>query len=661
MSPAPAGPTPLWTPDPHTAASSVLGRFGAWVASTGRSEGGDYDDLWRWSVRDLEGFWRAVWEWSDIQADGDPSRVLTDRSMPGASWFPDVSLNYAEHALRWARDGDPHATAVIARSQTRDPSELTWLELWELVARVRTGLLDLGVGPGDRVGAYLPNIPETLAAFLATASLGAIWSSCAPEFGTAAVLDRLGQIQPKVLLAVDGYRYGRHVVDRRDEARELGDALGSTTVLLPYAFDPSAEGAGRTWDDLIGARDPEPLTFVRVPFDHPLYVLYSSGTTGLPKAIVHGHGGILLEHHKSLGLHLDLGARDRFFWFSTTGWMMWNYLVSGLLVNAAVVCYDGNPGYPDTGALWDLVAETRTTYAGVSAPYLMACRKAGLRPGDTLDLTALRGVGSTGSPLPPEGFEWVYEAVGSALELGSLSGGTDICTALVGSSPMHPVWPGEIACRCLGVAAAAFGPDGGELPAGVEGELVVTEPMPSMPVGFWGPGGDARYAEAYFSRFSGVWSHGDWITFTDRGSCVIGGRSDATLNRGGVRSGTAEYYAVVEALPEVADSLIVHLEDAEGPGELLLFVVPAAGHEVDDALVAAISDALRTRLSPRHVPDRVVGVSAVPRTLSGKKLEIPVKRILRGEQPDAVASVDALADPGSLDEYLALSGDLTAR
>ncbi|TDB84464.1 acetoacetate--CoA ligase, partial [Micromonospora fluostatini] len=482
--------------------------------------------------------------------------------------------------------------------------------------RVAAGLRRLGVGPGDRVAAYAPNIPETYVLLLATASLGAVFSSCAPEFGTRSVTDRWRQIEPTVLVAVDGYRYGDKPVDRRAEVAAVRAALPSLahTVSIAYLDPAGAPPEGAIgWADLAAATD-EPLTFTPVPFDHPLYVLYSSGTTGLPKPIVHGHGGILLEHLKMLALHHDLGPGDRFLWFTTTGWMMWNFLVSGPAVGSAIVLFDGNPGHPDLGELWRLAERTGTTYFGTSAPFLLACRKAGLVPREIADLSALRGVGSTGAPLPAEGFTWVYSAVGDRLQLQSLSGGTDVCTGFVGGVPLLPVHAGEIACRALGAKVEARSADGTPV-VGELGELVITAPMPSMPVGFWNDADGARYREAYFDVYPGVWRHGDWITINERGGCVITGRSDATLNRGGVRLGTAEFYSVVEGLDEVVDSVVVHLEDDQGgAGELLLFVVLAEGLTLDDDLRRTIGRELRTALSPRHVPDEIHQVRAVPRT-----------------------------------------------
>ena len=534
---------------------------------------------------------------------------------------------------------------MVAHSQTREAGELTWRELADLVRRCRAGLRRLGVGRGDRVAAFLPNVPETLVAFLATASLGAIWSSCAPEFGTRSVVDRFAQIEPVVLLAVDGYRYGDKLVDRGVEVAAIEAALPTLRHTVHVAY----VGTGPDdWSGLLA--EPAELEFETVPFDHPLYVLFSSGTTGLPKAIVHAHGGITVEHLKTTALHHDLGAGDRFFWFTTTGWMMWNYLVSGLLVGATIVLFDGDPGFPDLTTLWRLAADTGVDVLGVSAPFLMASRKAGVVPPPH----RLRAVGSTGAPLPPDGFRWVHDVVGAGVQVQSVSGGTDVCAAFVGAVPLLPVRAGEISCRLLGCAVEAFDADGAVCPPGVQGELVVTEPMPSMPVGFWGDPTGEMLRRAYFSDYPGVWRHGDWITFTDDGACVISGRSDATLNRGGVRLGTSDFYTVVEALPEVADSLVVHLEgdDPDRPmGELMLFVALAPGASLDDDLRAAIVRGLRSELSPRHVPDAVLAVPSVPRTLSGKKLEVPVKRILGGARADDVASRSSLADPTALDWY----------
>jgi acetoacetyl-CoA synthetase len=638
----------LWEPTPESIERSRMGQYVGWLEATRGLTFDDYPHLWEWSVRDLDGFWSSVWEYFDVDGGPAPTPVLRRREMPGAEWFPGVALNYAAHCLR--DRGNP--LALVSHSQTRPPVALTFADLSDQVARVRAGLQRLGVGRGDRVAAYMPNIAETVVAFLATASLGAVWSSCAPEFGTRSVVDRFQQIEPRVLLTIDGYRYGARTIDRRDEVAAIRAALPTleATVTLPYLGD---HATGPTWDDLLA--ESGSLEFEPVPFDHPLYILYSSGTTGLPKAIVHGHGGILLEHLKAIALHGDLGPDDTFFWFSTTGWMMWNYLVSGLLVGATVVAYDGDPASPDLMTLWRFAAEVGITAFGTSAPFLLACRKAGLRPGADVDLSRLRTVGSTGAPLPAEGFRWVYDAVKPELLLASISGGTDVCTAFVGMAPLLPVRAGEIACRYLGAAVDAF--DAGGNPVVDQlGELVITEPMPSMPVAFWNDADGSRYRAAYFEDFPGVWRHGDWITIAADGSCAITGRSDATLNRGGVRLGTSEFYAIVESLPEIGDSLVVHMEDAEGgAGELILFVALNEGAVLDDSLRRRIGDELRRALSPRHVPDEIIAVPAVPRTLSGKKLEVPVKRILGGVAPDVAASAGALADAGALAPFEAIA------
>ncbi|BCJ37461.1 acetoacetyl-CoA synthetase [Actinocatenispora thailandica] len=646
----------LWRPPADVADRTRVGDYLRWLREHRGRDFAGYADLYDWSVTDLAGFWSSVWEYFDLTPGVPAGPALTEDRMPGARWFPQARLNYAQRVLAMPGLADDDL-AVLGRSQSRGPVELTAAQLRDQVARARAGLVRLGVGRGDRVAAYLPNVPETVVLLLATASLGAVFSSCAPEFGTRSVCDRWQQIEPTVLVAVDGYQYGRKAIDRTAEVAAIRDALPSVrhTVVLSYLDGVAAVPDALSWQEFTA--EAGPLEFEQVGFDHPLYVLYSSGTTGLPKPIVHGHGGILLEHVKSHALHADLGPGDRFFWFSTTGWMMWNYLVSAPAVGAAIVLYDGNPGYPDLGALWQLAAETGVTYFGTSAPFLLSCRKAELVPNQLAELSRIRGVGSTGAPLPPEGFRWVYENVGADVLLSSFSGGTDVCTGFVGGSPLLPVYEGEISGRCLGCAVESFDANGTPQRDRL-GELVITRPMPSMPVGFWGDTDGSRYADAYFSVFPGVWRHGDWITITSRGTCLITGRSDATLNRGGVRLGTAEFYSVVEGLPQVEDSVVVHLEDDEGgAGELLLFVVPAAGVDLDDELRRTINTALRSNLSPRHVPDAIYQVPAVPHTLSAKKLEVPVKRILTGTPADSAAAKGALANPESLSAFEQLARD----
>ena len=588
----------------------------------------DYHELWRWSVEDLERFWASLWEWCGIDASYE--RVLGSRKMPGAEWFPGASLSYAEQLFRAARPGEP---AIVHASESRGPGEVTWDELADQVARCAAGLRRLGVGRGDRVAAYMPNVPETVVAFLACASIGAVWSSCAPEFGTPTVVDRFKQIEPKVLIATEGYRYGGKAFDRRERVAEIEAAIPSIehTVMVPGG-----------WDELLS--EPAELAFERLPFDHPLWVLYSSGTTGLPKAIVQGQGGILLEHLKKMRLHSDLGPGDRFFWFTTTGWMMWNFLVGGLLTGATIVLYDGQP---DPERLWEFGREAGVTTFGTSAGFITASMKAGVTPPE---LPGLKSIGSTGSPLPVEGFDWVYRHFPDVW-LFSTSGGTDLCTAFVGACPLLPVYAGELQARCLGAAVEAWSEDGRPL-VGEVGELVITEPMPSMPIFFWNDEDGSRYGASYFEMFPGVWRHGDWVKITERGTAVIYGRSDSTINRGGVRMGTSEIYSAVEGVDAVLDSLVVDVDD-----EMILFVV--VRDELTADVVAEIRRRLREHCSPRHVPDRVVEIPEVPRTLSNKKLEVPVKKILLGAAPESAASRDSLANPEALD-WIAAFGESRA-
>lgn len=644
----------LWEPSAEVRRRARLTDYLRWLErDRGRAFEG-YEDLWRWSTTDLAGFWSSIWSYLDVLSTGETAAVLAGPDIPGTRWFEGAELNYVTHALRHPAGG----LAVSAWSETRDPVELTYGELAEQVGAAAAGLRRLGVTRGDRVAAFLPNIPETLVAFLATASLGAVWSSCAPEFGTQSVLDRFRQIRPTVLLTVDGYRYGGADRDRSAVTSEIAGGLPDlrATVTVSYLGGDRGEPVGPgplRWHELLAeGAPPAPET---VPFGHPLWILYSSGTTGPPKAIVHGHGGMLLEHLKYLALHADLGPGDRFFWFTTTGWMMWNFLVSGLLVGSTVVMYDGSPVHPGPEALWQLAERAGVTYFGTSAPYLLAQRQAGTDPARHLDLSRVRAVGSTGSPLPPEGFDWVYDHVGSDLVLGSVSGGTDVCTAFVASCPLLPVYAGESQCRGLGAAVEVFDEQGRPVVDEI-GELVVTAPMPCMPVGFWGDADGSRYRDSYFSTFPGVWRHGDWARLTPRGTVVITGRSDSTLNRGGVRMGTAEFYRVVEQLDGVTDSLVIDTTGAEAVGRLVLFLVLEDGRQLDDDLRSRVVSAIRSALSPRHVPDQILQIPEVPRTLSGKKLEVPVKAIMVGSPPDKVVNLGTLANPASVDALVAVTG-----
>jgi acetoacetyl-CoA synthetase len=644
--------TLLWEPSEELKENANISRYIRWLEDEKGLSFSDYGELWEWSVTELEEFWASIWEFFEVKASRPYERVLSQREMPGANWFEGAELNYAEHALRNARPDEP---AVLYQSELRPLDQMTWREIQEKVAALAAGLKGLGVGRGDRVVAFVPNMPEALIGFLACASIGVIWSSCSPDFGLGAVVDRFAQIEPKVLFAVDGYRYGGKDYDRIEVVTRLQEEIPTLekTVILPYLKEePDTSDLENVvyWDEMLSRNEGAELQFEQVPFDHPLWVLYSSGTTGLPKAIVHGHGGILLEHLKKLILHVDLDTEDRFFWFTTTGWMMWNFLVSGLLAGSTILLYDGSPGYPDMNILWEFAEETGMTCFGTSAGYITSCMDAGIEPGRDFDLSALKSVGSTGSPLPPEGFEWVYEHVKEDLWLFSTSGGTDLCTAFVGGCPLLPVRVGELQCRSLGARVEAFDEEGNSLVDEV-GELVITEPMPSMPLYLWGDENGERFRDSYFDVYPGVWRHGDWIKIKPNGSAVIYGRSDAVINRGGVRMGTAEIYRAVDKVGEVQDSLVIDTQK-DGEDYMPLFVVLKEGVQLDEDLVRKIKKSIRETTSPRHVPDEVLTIPEVPRTLNGKKVEVPVKKILSGTPPEEAVSKDSLTNPDSLNFFV---------
>ena len=645
-------PQILWSPGPERVADSRMQAYMDWLASEKGLQFEDYNGLWAWSTDHLEDFWASIWEYFEIPHSEPYETVLRERVMPGAVWFPGARLNLAEQLFRLhATDGD--APAILSRSELKALESLSWDELRGQVASVAAALRAMGVQRGDRVVAYLPNIPETVVAFFACASIGAVWSSCSPDMGSSSVLDRFQQIDPKVLVTVDGYRYGGQDYDRRDVVERLRSELKTLehTVFLPYLnVDRHLPGA-TPWGEML--RHSEPIVFESLPFDHPLWVVYSSGTTGLPKPIVHGHGGTLLEMVKGHALHLDMGPDDRFMWFTTTGWIMWNSQIGGLLVGATICLYDGNPGYPDLNTLWHFAGETGMTIFGAGAAYFINCRKEGLVPTRAGDLSQLRTVGSTGSPLPEEAYHWLQQELGDVL-IAAISGGTDVAAAFVGACPVLPVIAGEMQCRCLGVAVHAADDDGDLLMDEV-GELVVTEPMPSMPIFFWNDPDGERLHESYFETYPGWWRHGDWIRITPRGGAIIYGRSDTTINRHGIRMGTAEIYRVVEEFPEVLDSLVVDLEYLGRESWMPCFVVLRDGVTLDEDLAARIKNAIRTKLSARHAPNEIIAVDEIPRTLTGKKMELPIKKLLLGMPLDKAANPDAMANPHCLDNYRELA------
>jgi len=652
--------TLLWAPTPGDIKNSNLSAYMEWLKGKHGLVFNNYPDLWSWSVKDLEDFWETIWDYNKIQASETYTQVLSERKMPGAEWFVGSELNYAEHVFR---NMTPKRPALLYKAEDQPLTEVSWQELYEKTAAVRQVLLDLGIQRGDRVVAYLPHIPETIIAFLACASLGAIWSSCSPDFGGPSVLDRFQQIEPKILFATDGYTWNGKYYDRRDVIGELHanlPTLEKTILISQTAGEAKLNGLENTilWRQALdGITQDAEMTFEQVPFDHPLWVLYSSGTTGLPKPIVQSQGGILIEHLKTIQLQLDLKPEDVFFWYTSTGWMMWNLLTGGLLSGVTILLYNGSPAYPDMDVLWELAEESGATYFGASAAYVTACNKANIEPGNNYDLSQIRAFGSTGSPLSLDSFEWIYQNIHPNLALESVSGGTDLCTPFVGGCRLLPVYAGEIQYCYLGAKVEAYNPEGESVLDEV-GELVVTEPMPSMPLYFWNDPGDRRYIASYFEMFPGIWRHGDWIKFNSRGGSVIYGRSDATIKRYGVRMGTSEIYQAVEGMDEIVESLVVDLEALGSTSFMPLFVVLREGLDLDKGLKEKINAQIRVDISPRHVPNEIYAIQKVPRTLSGKKLELPVRKILMGEPPEQAANLGTMRNPESIQFFIELANDI---
>ena len=638
----------LWTPTAERANGATMAKFTRFVGETKGLTFADYNAMWRWSVDDLDGFWSAIWDFFELRASVPPTRFIEDRQMPGAQWCRGSYLNYADNILRHA-EGREDALALIVHSESFERREITWGALRAQVASVAAHLRDMGVGQGDRVVAILPNTDTALVAFLASASIGAVWSLCAPDMGHVAILDRFRQVAPKVLIAQDGYVHAGKVVDRRAVLEEINAGLPSVTHFVTVPVVGDLPEGHRDWHSL--TQDEVLFTSTQVPFEHPLWIVYSSGTTGNPKPIVHGHGGILLEASKQ-SLHQDISANDRYCWMTSSGWIMWNSQGMALGQGACVVLFDAAPNHPDMLAVWRVVADEKVTYFGAGAAFFASCMKAGITPRTAVDLTHLRSLGSTGSPLSGDTYDWIYRDVKADQWLAPISGGTDLAGAFVVGHPGMPVRAGEMQCRALGNAVRAFDPQGNEL-VGEVGELVCTEPLPAMPLYFWGDEDGSRLRESYFEDYPGVWRHGDWIAIDENGASVIYGRSDATINRKGLRMGSAEIYQAVEGLDEVLDSLVVDLEFLGSDSFMPLFVVPIDGVQVDEALKDKINAAIRAQVSGRFIPNEIVEISQVPRTLSGKKLEVPVKKLLLGGDAGRVVNRDSMANPDSFDFFIA--------
>lgn len=645
----------LWKPSKEFIEHSNLTKYANWLKENYKLSFDDYHSLWQWSVKEPATFWKTMTEYFKVQFHSPYNEVMSSDPMPFTKWFEGATLNYAEHIFRNRTADRP---AILYSSEDRDISGVSWKELEQRTASLQTYLKNAGIEKGDRVVAYIPNIPEATIALLATISTGATWSSCSPDFGSGSVLDRFKQIAPKVLIAVDGYTYNGKQYDRMEAVKEISEQLPSVekVILIPYLnkqTDISKIKNTVSWDEAM-ATAPDPLSFAPVPFSHPIWILYSSGTTGIPKAITHSHGGMLLEHLKYLAFHNDVHPGENFFWFSTTGWMMWNFVQASLLLGATIVLYDGSPTYPGLNKLWQLSEDVPIHHFGTSAPYIIACMKRLLEPGKQHDLSALRSIGSTGAPLPPEGFDYVYEKIKPDVWLCSMSGGTDICTALVGGNPWAPVYEGAIQCRALGCSMYAYDEEGNPLINEV-GEMVITKPMPCMPVYFWNDEDFKRYRESYFEFYPGVWRHGDWIQITPEGGVIITGRSDTTLNRQGVRIGTAEIYRAVDKIPEIKDSLVVNIELPHGGDFMPLFILMQEGKQLSEELKKTINDKIKMDCSPRHIPDDIIAAPDLPYTISGKKMEAPVKRILMGKPVDKAANRGAMSNPSSLDFFVSFA------
>lgn len=651
-----SSPKLLWKPSEETIVSSNLTHYINWLNDKKLITSYNFNNIWQWSVDQIDSFWLSLWDYFNIQSDTKPQQITSGKNMPGVKWFEGTRVNYAEHIFRNATSEHP---ALVFKNETQELIEISWSELEQKVSAFKYFLKNKGVREGDRVVAYLPNIPEATIAFLATNALGAIWSSTSPDFGVSSVVDRFSQVEPKVLIAVDGYRYGGKAFNKVKEVNSIIHNLPSLehVVLLPYLETNSQLSFNNTttWDVVINQPESK-LTFNRVEFNHPIWILYSSGTTGKPKAITHSNGGVLLEHLKYLTFHNDVKPGERCFWYTTTGWMMWNYIQASLLCGATTVLYDGSPAYPSMDAMWAFIEEAQITHFGTSAGFVAASMKAKVRPGKDFNLSTLRSIGSTGSPLSPEGFDWIYEEVKSDLWLASISGGTDVCSAFVGGNPRWPVYSGEIQCRALGCKLEAYDEDGNPV-LGEMGEMVISQPMPSMPIYFWGDKDFKRYIESYFEMYPGKWRHGDWTEITERNGVVIYGRSDSTLNRGGIRIGTSEIYRAVESLDFIADSLVIYL-DHNKEDYMPLFVVLKNDQSLTEEHISSIKSKIKESYTPRHVPDQIIQIPEVPYTISGKKMETPIKKIMLGQPVEKVISKDAMRNPKTIDFFIGLTGKL---